>query len=267
MAVVTAVAVPNGDLIEANGLHPETRGNLDIHQNGITNKSQLELKPMDRPIRDDTPLEADVFPDTTEGRLLKGLARSFLIKQEPRMGWARKRACDEEKLLLHPCEVVASHQWGVMWLCLAISKTADFLEELPEFDHAKAYEMASIHDLAELVTGDITPVDGISSEKKHEMESEAMTSILGFYPGDVTKELTAVYDRYEKRQCIESKFIKDCDKLDFMITAFMLERQKFSGFDEFYDNSNKHGFHTKIAQRLADELIATRAQLIATKSL
>jgi putative hydrolase of HD superfamily len=222
---------------------------------------------MARPIRDDQPFEEDIWPDTTEGRLLKGLVRSYLIKQEPRMGWARKLACDEDTLLKHPCETVAAHQWGTMWICMVLSKTKEFQEEVPEFDCASAYEMAAQHDLAELVIGDITPVDGIDPKVKHEKESEAMASILSYYPPDVGGELANVYKRYEDRDCVESKVVKDCDRLDFIITAFLLERQKFRGFDEFYPNSIKEPFSTKIARRVADELIATRARLVKNNSL
>jgi 5'-deoxynucleotidase YfbR-like HD superfamily hydrolase len=246
----------------------ETNGSRQLNGNGLDYQcaNDTKLAAISRPVRDDKPFEMDIFPDTTEGRLLKGLTRSYLIKQEPRMGWARKSACDEKILLPHPCEVVASHQWGVIWLIMTISKTSEFQQEVPEFNIASAYEMASEHDLAELVTGDITPVDGVTSEEKHILEAKAMESILGYYPKEVTQKLTEIYNRYENRQCIESKFVKDCDRLDFMITAFVLERQKFRGFDEFYPNSNK-GFYTKIAQRLADELIATREKLIKSGSL
>lgn len=243
------------------------QSNGDQHQtNGLEydDPSQRALK---RPERDDRPFEeVGVFPDTTEGRLLNGTARAFLIKQEPRLGWARKGACDEKYLMAHPCEIVASHMWGVAWLTMVISKTEEFKKEIPNFDRASAYEMAMQHDLAELVTGDITPVDGIPPEEKHRLEMEAMTSILSYHPKDVANQLHANYARYEKRQCIESKLVKDCDRLDFMITAFVLERQGFRGFTEFYENSNKD-FTTKIGSNLANLLIETRNKLAEQSKL
>lgn len=264
--VAVATAADNNNTSESIETNANNLSGVNLNHSQHNGDTNNKIEPIKRPIRDDRPFEMDVFPDTIEGRLLKGLTRSYLIKQEPRMGWARKSACDEQVLLAHPCETVASHQWGVTWLIMTISKTADFREELPNFDVASAYEMASEHDVAELVTGDITPVDGITNEEKHRLESKAMTSILGYYPQEVTEQLTKVYNRYEERQCVESKFVKDCDRLDFMITAFVLERQKFRGFEEFYPNSNKD-FFTKIAQRLANELIATRARLIENNSL
>lgn len=249
-------AVTNGPI---GGLLSNNTKNLQESDSSINNG-------LKRPIRDDRPFEEDLFPDTMEGKLLKGLVRSYLIKQEPRLGWARKSACDEKVLLAHPCESVASHQWGVVWLIMTISKTSEFREEMPNFDLARAYEMASQHDLAELVTGDITPVDGISAEEKHRLEQEAMTSILSCYPEDVADQLHQVYAQYEFRKSFESKFVKDCDRLDFMITAFLLERQGFKGFSEFYPNSNKD-FTTTIAGKLANVLVKTRDELFERGSL
>lgn len=250
------MGTPQNGLVQSNeSSNPETQS---CHPNGKTRTGRLGMK---RPTRDDKLLFEDVFPDTRLGKLLKGLLVTFLTKQEHRMGWARKAACDGLKLESYPNETVASHQWGVASLIMAISRDAKFKEELPNFNKCRAYEMAMIHDVAELETGDITPVDGISVDEKHRLESEAMQHILGCFPDDVRHSLHDIYCAYEDRECCESKFVKDCDKLDFMIYAFLLERQGFSGFEEFYTNSGKDGFSTKIATELADLLVKTRFEL------
>lgn len=227
-----------------------------IHPNGRPFRSLSE-----RPCRNDQPFSEKIFPKTETGMLLEGLVVTFLTKQEHRRGWARKSACDDPELLPHPNETVASHQWGVAFLISAISREPKFIQELPEFDKCKAYEMALIHDVAELEIGDITPVDGISTEEKHRLESKAMKRILGLFPQTVQESLGNIYQTYEDRQCCESKFVKDCDKLDFMIHAFLLERQGFAGFSEFYENAKLTGFSTKIATNLADVLVETRNRL------
>jgi len=236
-----------------------TTGN---HPNGVKKGPKLE-----RPMRDDSPFMEDIFPPTELGRLLRGIHRSYLIKYEPRLGWAHRRACNESALLKYPCESVASHQWGITWLILTISNSERFKKEIPEFNKQVAYEMAASHDVPELVTGDITPADGISAEEKHRMESLAMQSIQSFYPDGVANVIDKTYKRYEERQCIESKFVKDCDRLDFMITAFVLERVGFSGFEEFYANSRRCSFSTKIAGEMAELLVETRNKLDGTDSL
>lgn len=222
---------------------------------------------LQRPDRDDGPFEVNVFPDTELGQLLDGITMSFLIKQEPRRGWYRKKACSEIVLSKHPCEVVAAHQWGVGWLIMCLIPSRLFRQEaFPNFDASVALQMALIHDQAESITSDITPVDGISADEKHRRESKAMNLILARFPDEIAERLRKIYLRYEERKCSESKLVKDCDRLDFMITAFMLERQGFKGLREFYINSNKD-FHTKFAQDLANLLIETRDRLAATDKL
>lgn len=229
-----------------------------VHPNGEPIKLGLE-----RPKRNDDKIFNITFPDSYLGKLLKGLLIEFLIKQEHRFGWARKSAFSEaHHLTPYPNETVASHQWGVAMLVMTISREPNLIEELPNFDRLKAIEMALLHDVAEVVTGDITPVDGISPEEKHKAESEGMNLILGSFPKLVGESLNEVYNTYENRKCIESKFVKDCDKLDFMLHSFLLELQGFTGFSEFYPNSLKEGFSTKIASDLAKTLITTRNDLV-----
>lgn len=234
----------------ANG---RQQNHLPSHPNG-----RSIIMGMKRPKRNDKHVFENVFPENDLGKILRGLLIEFLIKQEPRIGWARKSACDERALFEHPIETVASHQWGVAKLIMVLTREPRFRQELPRFDTVKAYEMALIHDVAELKTGDITPADGVSAAEKHKAESEAMKEILGSFPNYICQSLSEIYDRYENRDCLESKFVKDCDKLDFMINAFLLERQGFSGFAEFYSNTIAGGFSTRIALDLAKLLIQTR---------
>lgn len=227
------------------------------HPNG-----RLVIKSLKRPLRDDEPFFEKVFPDSFNGQLLQGLCVTFLIKQEYRMGWARKSACSNRELSPYPNETVASHQWGVAKLITVVSRVPKFQEEMPNFDRVRALEMALQHDVPESITGDITPVDGIEPDAKHQLERRAMDRILSCFPPDIAKALDDIYQTYEERKCLESKFVKDCDKLDFMITGFMLERQGFGGFSEFFTNAVKEGFATNIGEDLAKTVIETREALI-----
>lgn len=203
----------------------------------------------------------DSMPNTVYGEVLRGLLISFLTKQEHRIGWVRKSASDDTSTMAYPNESVSAHMWGVGYIIDVLSLMKEFSEDHKDFNRDKAKMMASIHDMPELITGDITPVDGISEEEKHRLEREALEKILSFYPESVGNKLRNVYNDYESRQCNESKFVKDCDRLDFMINALVVEREGFSGFAEFYTNSVKEPFSTKIAKNLADTVIEYREQL------
>lgn len=241
------------DIIEREGYHP----------NGLRSNRNLT-----RPLRNDEPfLQDNISPDTTAGQLLRAIMRSFLLKLEPRGGWTKTSACEEERLVRYPIETVASHSWGLAHLVFAISQTKEFKRDVPKFDRLAAYEMALHHDLAELITGDITPRDGISYEEKHRLECIAMESIVGLYPEGPGRALSETHRRYEARQCVESRLVKDCDKIDLMLTGLMYGRQGFSGFSDFYPNSMIGGLSTKFTTEMALTIIEVRNKLIAKNEL
>lgn len=235
-----------------------SQSSLNFHPNGKPIAQGLI-----RPQRDDNTIFANIFPDTELGKTLHGLLILYLTKQEPRMGWAQKSLCEDSTILAHPNETVASHQWGIILLIQVLSRCPQFSGQLPEFDRLKAIEMASIHDVPELKTGDITPRDGISLEDKHKLESDAMDEILVAFPKPIQDSMHKLYSTYEIRLCNESKFVKDCDKLDFILHSFMLERQGFIGCDEFYYNTMEStSFFTTIAKDLANLILSTRNELL-----
>lgn len=215
------------------------------------------------PKRWDDPIFENVFPDTNIGRLLHGLSIQFLIKQEHRMGWPYRGACGEVSTLLdHPNESVAAHMWGVAQILATVSKDDQFKLEMPNFDLSVALQMAIIHDVPELVTTDITPEDPVSKDQKAEDERNALDKILSYHPKGVADSLHEIYKKYEERLSTESRFVKDCDRLDFMIYAFVLERQGFDCIEEFYTNTINDGkIFTNIAQDMADQLCKTRNNL------
>lgn len=239
----------------------------------VTQESHPNGKPiingLKRPVRksDQIFFDEDNLIQDDLGKVLKGLLIEFLSKQEHRLGWARKSACDDTVLATHPNESVAAHMWGVTKILMVLYRQEEFIEQFPNFDRSKALEMAATHDVPEVITGDITPVDGISEEVKHTNERNAMEMMFKFYPKSVQVSLRQVYNDYESRQCNESKFVKDCDKLDFMIYALLLERQGFSGFQEFYSNTIKDKFFSKIAGRLSNTIVEYRAKLIENNLL
>lgn len=237
------------------------------HPNGQPIVGHLKRPAEERAADYKSLIEDDVEPSDTLGRILKSLLTQYLIKQEHRIGWAMRSACDDKVLHPHPNESVAAHQWGVAYLVVVLSRTQQFKEELPGFDALKALEMALLHDVPEAKVGDITPRCGISPEVKHELEREAFSEMFGPMPESLNKDMHSIYEMYEERQCAESKFVKDCDKLDFILTSFLLERQGFTGFSEFYTNSVKEGFSTKLAEDFAEAITKKRAKLLEKNML
>ena len=90
--------------------------------------------------------------------------------------------------------------------------------------------MALIHDMAESLVGDITPVDGVTKTEKNRRESETMdylcSGLLGNVHGNgaAGKDIKQIWQEYEDSDTMESKFVHDVDKVELMLQ--MLEYEK-----------------------------------------
>jgi putative hydrolase of HD superfamily len=90
-------------------------------------------------------------------------------------------------------------------------------------------KMALVHDMAEALVGDITPVDGVTKGEKSRRESTTMEyftkSLLGRVNAGMTgKELKDIWQEYEDGETLESKFVHDVDKIELILQ--MLEYEK-----------------------------------------
>ena len=95
--------------------------------------------------------------------------------------------------------------------------------------------MALVHDMAELLVGDITPVDGVSGNEKHRRESTTMdfltTKLLGSSSGtsDQAQGIRDIWQEYEDSQTLESKFVHDVDKVELLLQMIEYERSRGGG--------------------------------------
>lgn len=92
--------------------------------------------------------------------------------------------------------------------------------------------MALIHDMAESLVGDITPVDPIDKSEKSRRELETMQYIANHLLGSVPnggkeagRAMLAVWQEYEDGVTEESKFVHDVDKLELLIQMVEYERR------------------------------------------
>lgn len=96
--------------------------------------------------------------------------------------------------------------------------------------------MALIHDMAELLVGDITPVDGVLKPEKSRRETETMdylcSDVLGrvaaAYPGH---EIKKIWQEYEDSETLESKYVHDIDKVELLLQMMEYERQNEGNVD------------------------------------
>lgn len=90
--------------------------------------------------------------------------------------------------------------------------------------------MALVHDMAESIVGDITPVDGVGKGEKARREKEAMEylsrGLLGGWEGvEQGRGLQDIFEEYEEGETLESRFVHDVDKMELLLQMVEYERE------------------------------------------
>ena len=125
------------------------------------------------------------------------------LKYKIRTGWDQNHwNISSERI-----ESVAEHVYGTCILAIALSSEFDI-----DVDLNKVLKMLVIHEIGEVLIGDITPFDNITPQEKEELEHQAIISIIGDL---ATKdELIALMLEFDEHQTKESIFAYHCDKLE-----------------------------------------------------
>ncbi|PNS18718.1 hypothetical protein CAC42_5257 [Sphaceloma murrayae] len=96
--------------------------------------------------------------------------------------------------------------------------------------------MALIHDMAEALVGDITPVDGVLKPEKCRRETETMgylcQDLLGRVGGGLQgEEMRKIWQEYEDNETLEARFVHDVDKMELLLQMMEYERQNEGRID------------------------------------
>jgi putative hydrolase of HD superfamily len=121
-------------------------------------------------------------------------------------------------------ESISDHMYRMSIITMCAPKLLTDKLDIP-----KCIKMALIHDMAEALVGDITPVDGIVKAEKNRRESTTMEyltqNLLGRFNGGSTgKDLMQAWQEYEDGETLESKFVRDVDKLELILQMLDYER-------------------------------------------
>jgi len=136
-------------------------------------------------------------------RLLDYLA----LKQLPRAGWVRFNVENPES--------VASHSWGMAILALRLAPN--------DIDLTKVLSMCLVHDLPEVIVGDLTPHDDTTNKAK--LEHDAMKQLA--------PDWLALFEEYEAGDSKEARFVKQIDKLDMGLQAILYQNEQGLDLTEF----------------------------------
>lgn len=96
--------------------------------------------------------------------------------------------------------------------------------------------MALVHDMAEALVGDLTPIDNVPKVEKNRREAETMdyicTSLLGkVHGGENGMSIRQVWQEYEDSETSESHFVHDIDKVELILQMVEYERAHDTSLD------------------------------------
>ena len=133
------------------------------------------------------------------------------LKSLTRSGWQR--------VGIENPESVASHSWGMSALALRLC---------PEnLDLSKVLSLCIIHDIPEIIVGDLTPHDDCSNKAKD--EHIAMTKLA--------PQWLHLFEEYEAGDTDEAKFVKQIDKLDMALQAMVYRNEQGVDTSQFIESA------------------------------
>lgn len=143
-----------------------------------------------------------------------------------RTGWVREKIKDPES--------VAEHSFRVSVLSMVL---ADQLG----LDKEKLIKMALVHDLGEVITGDLVFSRGevIDIKKKNEKEEKEENGIKKIFKTiGQDKEYVKVFSEMRERATEEAKIFWEIDKLEMAMQALEYEKEQNKKLDEFFVNAD-----------------------------
>ena len=193
-----------------------------------------------------TPSASQMSDPSPAARAIDFLHLTQSLKTTPRTGWVNHGVANPES--------IADHMYRMSLMAMIASK------EMPELDQNKCIKLALIHDLAEAIVGDITPNDPVTKEEKQKLESDAMKKIRTML-GDALggEEIEQLWHEYEGGLSLESKLLKDLDKLEMIQQAGEYEKAQGKDLSDFF-NSTAGKFQTKVGHTWEQEIVARRSK-------
>lgn len=154
--------------------------------------------------------------------LLETLLELQVLDRVPRMGFLLRGVPDPES--------ITEHSWHVAFLVWTLG------HRVPGLDRLRAIEIALVHDLAEVRTGDLPRVANryFAVGAKESAEREVMSELLGPFAGRAAELLA----EYRAAETAEARLVKGCDKLQLMLKVVAYERWGAAGLWEFWANED-----------------------------
>ncbi|KAJ2822188.1 hypothetical protein FBU31_004665 [Coemansia sp. 'formosensis'] len=167
------------------------------------------------------------------------------LKRTKRTGWVNSG--------IKAPESIADHMYRMGIMAMLIDDAA--------LDRTKCVKMAIVHDLAEALVGDITPFDGVTKEKKRELELAGMQQIMDTLGHSAQAlEINALWQEYEDDATAEAHLVHDLDKCEMIQQALEYEQSDDAQLDSFFATTKGIFRHPQV-QAWVDEIYRRRQQL------
>lgn len=171
------------------------------------------------------------------------------LKRIPRTGWMMRGVS-------HP-ESVSEHTCGVAFICLVLADLVD-----RAVDRGKLLGMALLHDLPEAVLSDIPApaLRHLAPDAKREAEEAVLGSLLDELPQ--RERWYAWWRDLDERTSVEARLVRDADRLDMLIQAFVYEETTGNRWlDEFWVETTPDTFEFEASRSLFEALCDVSGRL------
>jgi len=151
------------------------------------------------------------MPKNSLVKLIEFFKRSGQLKKVSRSGWIRVGVTSPES--------VADHTFRTALLCMIFSS-------LEGLDELKMLQMALIHDLPEVIVGDLTPSEKVKADKNS--EEDAMKNLLAFLPKKSRNKYIKIWHEYVNGITVEARAVRQLEKLEMALQAKEYEKSGIS---------------------------------------
>lgn len=148
----------------------------------------------------------------------------------------------------------AEHAWHMAIMAYLLKEYAN-----EKVDIAKVMLMCLIHDIVEIDAGDTYAYDEEAKKTQKAREDEAKERIFSLLPPDQKKELTALFEEFEKEETAESKFARAMDNLQPLILNNSNGGNDWKehgvSADQVYQRQMKTKYGSEILYEITDQII------------
>jgi 5'-deoxynucleotidase YfbR-like HD superfamily hydrolase len=130
-------------------------------------------------------------------------------------------------------ESVAEHTWGMHIIANYFLALED---DTADWNNEKIFQMITWHDLDEIVIGDIVSYEKLTEHQidERKIQEEALEQI----PEILHPLISVIFDEYEAKLSIESRFVKAVDKIEGYIQMYQ------SGFKPILHSFGRSANHS-----------------------